>query len=108
MWGAVLGSSVITVSNQWLRDWLPQIVGQAGNYETIVFGVLMIVILQRAPDGPVAGAGAPDARQVRAERASIAAVVAGARSRRSRAGETAARRARASPSASAAWSLSIG
>jgi branched-chain amino acid transport system permease protein len=51
VWGAVLGSSVITVSNQWLRDWLPQIVGQAGNYETIVFGVLMIVILQRAPDG---------------------------------------------------------
>ncbi len=51
VWGAVLGSSVITVSNQWLRDWLPQIVGQAGNFETIVFGVLMIVILQRAPDG---------------------------------------------------------
>ena len=41
----------MTVSNQWLRDWLPQIVGQAGNFETIVFGVLMIVILQRAPDG---------------------------------------------------------
>lgn len=51
VWGAVLGSSVLTVSNQWLRDWLPQIVGQAGNYETIVFGVLMIVILQRAPEG---------------------------------------------------------
>ena len=51
VWGALLGSSVITVSNQWLRDWLPQIVGQAGNFETIVFGVLMIVILQRAPDG---------------------------------------------------------
>ena len=51
VWGALLGASVITVSNQWLRDWLPQIVGQAGNFETIVFGVLMIVILQRAPEG---------------------------------------------------------
>ena len=51
VWGAILGASVLTVSNQWLRDWLPQIVGQAGNFETIVFGVLMIVILQRAPDG---------------------------------------------------------
>jgi len=51
VWGALLGASVLTVSNQWLRDWLPQIVGQAGNFETIVFGVLMIVILQRAPDG---------------------------------------------------------
>ena len=51
VWGAIVGSSIITVSNQWLRDWLPQIVGQAGNFETIVFGVLMIVILQRAPEG---------------------------------------------------------
>ncbi len=51
VWGALVGSSIITVSNQWLRDWLPQIVGQAGNFETIVFGILMIVILQRAPDG---------------------------------------------------------
>jgi branched-chain amino acid transport system permease protein len=51
VWGALLGASVLTVSNQWLRDWLPQIVGQAGNFETIVFGVLMIVILQRAPEG---------------------------------------------------------
>ena len=37
----------MTVLNQWLRDWLPQLVGQAGNFETIVFGLLMIVILQR-------------------------------------------------------------
>ena len=51
VWGALTGASIITVSNQWLRDWLPQIVGQAGNFETIVFGVLMILILQRAPDG---------------------------------------------------------
>ena len=51
VWGALLGASVLTVSNQWLRDWLPQLVGQAGNFETIVFGLLMIVILQRAPDG---------------------------------------------------------
>ena len=51
VWGALLGASVWTVSNQWLRDWLPQIIGEAGNFETIVFGVLMIVILQRAPEG---------------------------------------------------------
>ena len=71
VWGAVLGSSVITVSNQWLRDWLPQIVGQAGNYETIVFGVLMIVILQRAPDGLWPAISARDrlvARRARAVR----------------------------------------
>ena len=51
VWGALLGASVWTVTNQWLRDWLPQIIGEAGNFETIVFGVLMIVILQRAPEG---------------------------------------------------------
>jgi ABC-type branched-subunit amino acid transport system ATPase component/ABC-type branched-subunit amino acid transport system permease subunit len=51
VWGALLGAAVITISKTWLQDLLPQIIGQAGNFEVIVFGVLMIVILQRAPDG---------------------------------------------------------
>jgi branched-chain amino acid transport system permease protein len=51
VWGALLGASVITVSKTWLQDLLPQLVGHAGNFEVIVFGILMIVILQRAPDG---------------------------------------------------------
>jgi branched-chain amino acid transport system permease protein len=51
VWGALLGAAVITISKTWLQDFLPHIVGQAGNFEVIVFGMLMIVILQRAPDG---------------------------------------------------------
>jgi len=51
VWGALLGAAVITLSKTWLQDFLPQIVGQAGNFEVIVFGVLMILVLQRAPDG---------------------------------------------------------
>jgi branched-chain amino acid transport system permease protein len=51
VWGALLGAAVLTISKTWLQDLLPQIVGQAGNFEVIVFGVLMVVILQRAPDG---------------------------------------------------------
>ena len=51
VWGALLGASVITVSKQWLQDWLPKLVGQAGNFEVIVFGIAMIVVLQRARDG---------------------------------------------------------
>ncbi|HQR22871.1 MAG TPA: branched-chain amino acid ABC transporter ATP-binding protein/permease [Burkholderiaceae bacterium] len=51
VWGALLGALVITVSKSWLQDLLPQLIGQAGNFEVIVFGILMIVILQRAPDG---------------------------------------------------------
>ena len=48
---ALLGAAVLTISKTWLQDLLPHIVGQAGNFEVIVFGVLMVVILQRAPDG---------------------------------------------------------
>jgi branched-chain amino acid transport system permease protein len=51
VWGALLGAAFFTVSKTWLQDLLPQIVGQAGNFEVIVFGVLMVVVLQRAPDG---------------------------------------------------------
>jgi ABC-type branched-subunit amino acid transport system ATPase component/ABC-type branched-subunit amino acid transport system permease subunit len=51
VWGALLGAAVITISKTWLQDLLPKIVGQAGNFEVIVYGVLMVVILQRAPDG---------------------------------------------------------
>jgi branched-chain amino acid transport system permease protein len=51
VWGALLGAAVITVSKTWLQDLIPHLVEQAGNFEVIVFGILMIVILQRAPDG---------------------------------------------------------
>ena len=51
VWGALVGASVITILKQWLQDLLPQIFGASGNFEVIVFGVLMIVVLQRARDG---------------------------------------------------------
>jgi branched-chain amino acid transport system permease protein len=51
VWGALLGASIFTVSKQWLQDVLPILVGQAGNFETIVFGIAMILLLQRARDG---------------------------------------------------------
>jgi branched-chain amino acid transport system permease protein len=51
VWGALLGAAAITISKDWLQDLLPRIVGQAGNFEVIVFGVLMVIILQRAPEG---------------------------------------------------------
>jgi branched-chain amino acid transport system permease protein len=49
--GALLGATVFTVTKQWLQDTLPTIVGQAGNFEVIVFGVAMIILLQRTRDG---------------------------------------------------------
>lgn len=51
VWGALLGSAVITVAKEWLQDLLPRLLGQSGNFEVIVFGVLMVVVLQRARDG---------------------------------------------------------
>ncbi len=51
VWGAILGAGLITVLKQWLQDWLPRLLGQSGNFEIIVFGLLMIVVLHRARDG---------------------------------------------------------
>lgn len=51
VWGALVGAGVITVLKQWLQDWLPKLLGASGNFEMIVFGVLLVFVLQRARDG---------------------------------------------------------
>ena len=51
VWGALVGAGVITVMKQWLQDLLPQLLGASGNFEVIVFGIMMVLILQRARDG---------------------------------------------------------
>ncbi|MDR2625922.1 MAG: branched-chain amino acid ABC transporter ATP-binding protein/permease [Zoogloeaceae bacterium] len=51
VWGALVGAGVLTVMNEWLQDWLPKLLGQAGNFEAIVFGILMIFMLHHARAG---------------------------------------------------------
>ena len=51
VWGAVVGAALITLAKQVLQDILPTLLGKSGNFEIVVFGVLMIVLLQRARDG---------------------------------------------------------
>jgi branched-chain amino acid transport system permease protein len=51
VWGALLGAGIVTFVLQALRDVLPGVVGQAGDFELIAFGVVMVALLQRAPDG---------------------------------------------------------
>ena len=51
VWGAVVGATVITLLKQVLQDWLPRLLGRDGNFEVVVFGILMIVLLQRTRDG---------------------------------------------------------
>ena len=51
VWGAVIGAGILTILKQWLQDLLPKLLGQSGNFEMIVFGVLVVFLLQRARDG---------------------------------------------------------
>ncbi|KAA0975395.1 ATP-binding cassette domain-containing protein [Pseudomonas sp. ANT_H12B] len=51
VWGALLGAGILTLLKQWLQDWLPLLLGNTGNYEIIVFGILIVVLMQRAPGG---------------------------------------------------------
>ena len=51
VWGAVLGATLLTVLKEWLQDLLPKLFQHTGNYEIVVFGLLMLVLLHRARDG---------------------------------------------------------
>jgi len=51
VWGALLGAGLLTMLKQWLQDILPFIFGDKGNYETIVFGLLIIFIMHKSPGG---------------------------------------------------------
>lgn len=51
IWGAILGAGIFTMMRQWLQDFLPIIFGGEGNYETIVFGLLIVFLMQKAPSG---------------------------------------------------------
>ncbi len=51
VWGAVLGAALVTLLKTWLQDLLPKLIGEAGQFEIIVFGVLLVLLLQYARDG---------------------------------------------------------
>jgi branched-chain amino acid transport system permease protein len=51
VWGAVLGAGLVTIAKDQLQDWLPRLLGSSGNFEIIVFGVLLVVLLQYAQEG---------------------------------------------------------
>ncbi|TDT94960.1 amino acid/amide ABC transporter membrane protein 2 (HAAT family) /amino acid/amide ABC transporter ATP-binding protein 1 (HAAT family) [Azorhizobium sp. AG788] len=53
VWGAIIGAALITLAREWLQDFLPVLLGTSGNFETVVFGGLIIFLLHRA-DGGVA------------------------------------------------------
>jgi branched-chain amino acid transport system permease protein len=51
LWGAVLGAALITLLKSELQEWLPKLLGTSGNFEIVVFGLFMLLVLQRAADG---------------------------------------------------------
>jgi branched-chain amino acid transport system permease protein len=51
VWGALLGAGVVQVLKDQLQVLLPKLMGTGGNYEIIVFGVLLVLVLQHARDG---------------------------------------------------------
>jgi branched-chain amino acid transport system permease protein len=51
VWGAFLGSAVVRLVEDQLQVLLPRLIGTSGNFETIVFGIVLVVVLKYAPDG---------------------------------------------------------
>ncbi|MFE1600359.1 branched-chain amino acid ABC transporter ATP-binding protein/permease [Methylobacterium sp. ID0610] len=51
VWGGVFGATLVTLLKDQLQNVLPHLLGSEGNFEAIVFGILFVLILQRAPDG---------------------------------------------------------
>jgi len=51
VWGALAGAGVVKVLEDQLQVWLPKLLGGGGNYEVIVFGILLVLVLQYARDG---------------------------------------------------------
>lgn len=46
LWGAIAGSTVITLMKTVLQGILPKLIGQTGNFEIIVFGAMIVIVLQ--------------------------------------------------------------
>jgi len=51
VWGGVLGAAIVVILKEVLQSYLPYIFGGQVQLETIVFGILLVVLLQLAPTG---------------------------------------------------------
>ena len=51
VWGAFVGSAVVRIIEDQLQVLLPRLIGSAGNFEAIVFGIVLVAVLKYAPDG---------------------------------------------------------
>lgn len=59
VWGAILGSALIILLRDQIQNVLPKLLDTTANFELIVFGVLLVIMLQYARDGlwPILSSG---------------------------------------------------
>ena len=51
VWGAVVGAATVVMLKEWLQDLLPHLLGRVGNFEQIVFGLLIVVVMREMSSG---------------------------------------------------------
>ena len=51
VWGGVLGAAIVVILKEILQDYLPYVFHGEGQLETIVFGMMLVLLLQLAPHG---------------------------------------------------------
>src|SRR3954462_5720911 len=51
VWGGVLGAAIVVILKEVLQSYLPMLLHGEGQLETIVFGILLVMLLQLAPTG---------------------------------------------------------
>ena len=51
VWGAIAGAALVKITEDQLQVWLPRLIGGSGNYELIVFGIVLVLVLKYARDG---------------------------------------------------------
>jgi branched-chain amino acid transport system permease protein len=51
LWGAPVGAVLVVVLRDQFNDWIPRLTGRTGDFELLVFSIVVILLLQRAPEG---------------------------------------------------------
>jgi branched-chain amino acid transport system permease protein len=51
VYGAIVGAAIVVVLREQLQVYLPQLLGQTGNFETVVFGAILLGVLLAAQEG---------------------------------------------------------
>jgi len=51
VWGAITGALLTKLMEDQLQVLLPKLIGTSGSYETIVFGIVLVLMLKFLPDG---------------------------------------------------------